>query len=736
MGKIVVLYIIDTFVELAGAERNLYEIVTRLNKEKYQPIVFALQGGPLIGVLNKDGILAKDLKLKRIYGLKAFIEVIKLVRFINNKLVKIVVTYHESSDFWGGLIAKLCNVPVIISSRRDMGYKLKNRHFLFYNLINNLIFDKIITVSDAVKKMLIKKQNAKENKITTIYSGVDLERFNRNFDVNKIKMSLGLIIDEPVVGIFAALRPVKGHTYFLEAASIVLQSISDAKFLIVGWHDDNYFLKLKNLSEGLGISQSVIFTGGRNDTEEVLSVIDISVISSLSEGFSNTILETSAAGKPIVATNCGGNPEAIVDGDTGILVPPKDAKALAEAILYLLQNRGLAKTMGLTGRKRVGKYFSFQRMMNEIEEFYEALLEDRVLRQENTLAKLTNISKTMFRRLIKISLSGLLYYSGIIYLIRKFSKNNGITILAFHKISNDTPIYLGLNTSVSSFESQMRYLKRYYNLISLKKATQLIQNGERILDNTVVVTFDDGYKNNYTNAFPIIKKYDIPVTIFLTAGMINSKSTLWYEQIVTIINETVQKTLDFSSFGLGKFIIDIPIDKKNTISEIVHYAKGLNKSEQGKLIKFMSDKFKVNVDEVMSYSQMLSWEEINEMKNDGISFGSHGLTHTILSRLTLKEVEYEISESKKILENKLNMQIDTFAYPNGRKEDFNKEIISILKNNMFSSACTLIHGSNNTDLFVLKRKCINDELTNGMSGRFSKCLFATEMLGIFDLLKT
>ena len=127
--KITILYIIDVFIKMAGAERNLFEVITRLDAERYTPIVMCLHGGKLVKILqNSRKIDVVNLNLTRIYTVKAMIKAINIFKFIKQRNVKIVVTYHESSDFLGGIIAKLAGVPVIISSRRDMGYQLKKRH--------------------------------------------------------------------------------------------------------------------------------------------------------------------------------------------------------------------------------------------------------------------------------------------------------------------------------------------------------------------------------------------------------------------------------------------------------------------------------------------------------------------------------------------------------------------------------------------------------------------------------
>ncbi|MCK5534910.1 glycosyltransferase, partial [bacterium] len=128
------------------------------------------------------------------------------------------------------------------------------------------------------------------------------------------------------------------------------------------------------VAKKLRITGNVVFTGERSDIPELLSVMDISVLSSLSEGFSNTILESMAAGKPVVATNVGGNPEVVSDNETGILVPPANSQMLAKAMLYLLKNKELAQKMGEAGRKRIEEFFSLKRMTENTEKLYDVLL--------------------------------------------------------------------------------------------------------------------------------------------------------------------------------------------------------------------------------------------------------------------------------------------------------------------------------------------------------------------------
>jgi glycosyltransferase involved in cell wall biosynthesis len=182
--------------------------------------------------------------------------------------------------------------------------------------------------------------------------------------------------DHHVVGIIANLRPCKGLRGFLKAAALVLQSYPQTTFLIVG-RDDGLKVELQLLAKELHISDSIIFTGERDDIPEILSMFDILVSSSLTEGLSNAILEGMALGKPVIATNVGGTPELVVHEQTGLLVSPGNPGYLAEAVIRLLGGCELRNRLGSAGLKRVEMLFCLERMVNQTETFYEELFLNR-----------------------------------------------------------------------------------------------------------------------------------------------------------------------------------------------------------------------------------------------------------------------------------------------------------------------------------------------------------------------
>jgi len=235
-----------------------------------------------------------------------------------------------------------------------------------------MLSTKIITVSNAVAQ----KFRWIGGKVVTVYNGVDTEKFRAMQVDPSLYSYFGLDSQRPVVGIISRLVPWKGHNIFLEAASILWKERQDrVNFLIAGDGDRDYLIKLKEMVEKLGLSKAVVFIGFRQDMPIVINLCEAIVNPSLEpEPFGRTLIEAMACEKPVIATNIGGAPEIVVDGVTGILVPPRNPEALADAIGYILDHPKEAKMMGKEGRKRVEWMFDLKRHVRQVEGIYEALL--------------------------------------------------------------------------------------------------------------------------------------------------------------------------------------------------------------------------------------------------------------------------------------------------------------------------------------------------------------------------
>ena len=370
------LCLFTTDSKIGGTEKMILSLAKGLDKEKYEVTVCTLLGrGPLIEEAKKSGVRAVSLNMKGKWDISV---IPRFFSFLRKHRIDILHTYLYHANILGRILGRLAGVPIIISSQRTTefyGQKKSDRwrrgYRIFLDKWTSRFCCLIISNSEAGRRFLI-EEGIDPAKIITIHNGVDLDQFTVRIAPGEKKRRYGLRQDSMLVGIIANLTEVKGHKYFLQAAREVLKSIPQAEFLIVG--DGPLREDLGGLSKNLGISAGVNFMGFRQDIPEILSILNVFVLSSLWEGFPVSILEAMAAGKPVIASKVGGIPEAVIDEKTGILVPPEDEKALAGAIEFLLNKGKIASEMGMAGRRRAEEHFSLQRMTGEIEAAYEKFL--------------------------------------------------------------------------------------------------------------------------------------------------------------------------------------------------------------------------------------------------------------------------------------------------------------------------------------------------------------------------
>ncbi len=372
MRKINILQIIAT-LDIGGAERQLVELVKRLDKNKYNVTVCCItRGGPLEEDLKKLGITYHILYKKFKFD---FTVIFRLIHLIRRKKIDLVHTWMFTSNTWGRIAAKFTSVPVIISTELSMVNPFKGRIQRTVDRMLAGCSNIIIANSESVKNSHTKRERIPLNKIIAIPTGVDTQEFKpRSIDIEKREKLFDLKEPVPVVGIIGRLVEGKGYEYFMRAAVQVLR-FAPAKFILVGkgpWRK-----KLEKMADELGISNEVLFMGYYKDVIEILSLIDIFVVSSLSEGLSSVLLEGMAMAKPVVAMNIESNAQVVVNEETGILVSPKNPKALAESIIRLLKNKEEARRMGLAGRKRVEQYFDINFTVEKTEQIYERLLQEK-----------------------------------------------------------------------------------------------------------------------------------------------------------------------------------------------------------------------------------------------------------------------------------------------------------------------------------------------------------------------
>ncbi|MGO4885230.1 MAG: glycosyltransferase family 4 protein [Bryobacteraceae bacterium] len=371
-----VLYLIDVLWGLGGAEGVLLRIPRLLPKDRYRSTIGTFRLRPQSPMFDQLPCPVREFPVNRVFGMGALRTARDLRRFIRRERVQIVHTFFESADLLGGLVAKLSGVPVVVSSRRDMGILRSTRHRIAYRVMSPL-FNQVQAVSGAVREQTIRADGIDPDKVVTIPNGIEIDRLSAATSTVGLLDDLGLGNARPLIVSVGHIRRVKGFDVLLRAAAEVCRVHPGAVFAIVGAvQEAECDRALHALAAELGIARNVRFLG-KMENEKVwplLKLCDVFCQPSRSEGMSNALLEAMACSLPCVATAVGGTPEVIEEGRTGYIVPSEDHHAAAARILSLLHDPESARHMGRAARRVVEERFSAESMIRNMVAMYDQLL--------------------------------------------------------------------------------------------------------------------------------------------------------------------------------------------------------------------------------------------------------------------------------------------------------------------------------------------------------------------------
>lgn len=346
-------------LQTGGLERLLVDFARFHDRKKFELQFVALSGdGQPAADIRATGcsarVLNESLKIRKLRS------IVQLVRHLKAHRPQIVHTHNTYAHFYGAIAAKLAGVPVVINTQHGQGCGSSWKAEWQFRIANRLT-RRVVGVSHDTTKLCTHQDPGSRGKLTTIWNGINLERFNYHSPKQT-----------PTAICVARLSPLKDLPTLLRAVCLVLPHVPDFRLRIVG--DGPERSNLTSLIDELNIRPHVELLGERHDVPELLADSGFFVSSSLSEGISLTLLEAMAVGLPVVTTAIGGNPEVVLDGQTGRLAPAGDPTALARAIVELCGERDLWPAMGTLGRQRVEQNFEIRQMVHSYESLYEGLL--------------------------------------------------------------------------------------------------------------------------------------------------------------------------------------------------------------------------------------------------------------------------------------------------------------------------------------------------------------------------
>jgi glycosyltransferase involved in cell wall biosynthesis len=373
------LLIFVTDFRIGGTERQVANLAKNIDRSRFELHVGCFrQMGEFLVDVKASGAQVQDFVLTSLCSPLALRQQARLASYIRGNRIGIVHTYGFYPNVFAVPAARLAGADRIVASIRDTGDHLTPAKRRLQRWICRLA-DRVLVNAEAVRRCLL-NEGYSADRLTVVPNGIDLGSFPAGPSDRRRLRELGLPESAPVVAVISRLSALKGIEYFLEAARIVGERFPEACFLIVGdsarsdMAGASYRETLESLAARLDLTRRVVFAGARHDIPELLGGVTVSVLPSLTEGLSNSLLESLAAGVPVVATRVGGNPEIVQDSVTGLLVPPRDPRELAGAIVALLSDRDRAARMGEEGRRSVEARFSLEAMVRSTERLYESLL--------------------------------------------------------------------------------------------------------------------------------------------------------------------------------------------------------------------------------------------------------------------------------------------------------------------------------------------------------------------------
>ena len=355
---------IDTEKGWRGGEAQVFLLCEGIQKLNHNQIVVAQPDSPLAKKSREIGLDVLEIKMNGELDLRAARSLRKVIKA---KGIDICHAHTSHAHTLALLSTYKMSKPLVVVSRR-VDFKVGKNPFSKMKFRNT---DHIIAISNGVKDVLV-NSGINEEKISIVFSGIDIKKYDKEIEVGKIRREFGIPPGAILVGNVAQLVDHKGHKYLIDAAKTVLSKIPGIYFMIVG--DGELEETLRKQITANNLENHVILAGYRDDVENFLKDFNMFVMSSHLEGLCTSILDALLMGLPVVATDTGGIPDIIIDGETGLLAVPRDSASLAECIIKMINNEELQKKFINNGKNRVKKCFSSDLMVKSIEQIYYELI--------------------------------------------------------------------------------------------------------------------------------------------------------------------------------------------------------------------------------------------------------------------------------------------------------------------------------------------------------------------------
>jgi glycosyltransferase involved in cell wall biosynthesis/peptidoglycan/xylan/chitin deacetylase (PgdA/CDA1 family) len=703
-----ILFLIDELETWGGAERHLYNLCRALDPRRFEPEIAVLGRTRQVERFRAGGLSVLPLGVTRIYGASGLRAIGALAARMVARDVRLVVSYHTAAD----LAAPLAALPagaVALSSRRDLGFTKKPSHVRAQRAVNHLVAG-VIAVAGAVRRAVAASEGYPESRIHVIYNGVDPARYAPR--PSSLRAELGVGEDEVLIGTLANFDAIKGYDVLVPAVETVL---ARTRARVVFFGDGPLLEEVRRRVAPLG--GRVLLPGSRKDVEAALWAMDVFVLASHSEGFSNALLEAMAAGRAVCATSVGGNPE-LIDAGTGVLVPPGDPPALAAALGALCEDAPRRRALGAAARARIKRGFTFDVMVRRYEDLFEAAVEEAPGRAAKRAAK----------RLVAGA------YAAAGPLVRR-ARPAAALALCYHRVCENPGGWdPALVVSAGTLRRQLEALGRSYDFVTCADLGAALAAGLR--RRLCAISFDDGYADNLALGLPVLRAVGAPATLFVATDAIDGGRALWFERVAALLAAhagdprlAALGAADPELRDLGAALAAAPTPRA-AVRRGVAAVKAEGTATRERIEELLVAG--LGAPDPAALPAFLDWDGVRALRAAGVEIGGHTATHPILPRTEPARARAEIALGQARLMAELGRAPTSFAYPNGDHDDATVALVGAAG---FTHAFTVSERPWDGDPLRVPRRCVAEQASRGYAGGFDEAAFLAEVEGAYDLVR-
>lgn len=647
----------------AGTENQLLKLIEGLSSAHDVELICLRSTGWLQTNASKLPVRVTVFDLASLLHWKLPLNLLRLTRHFRRTRPDVVHTFFPVSNIFAVICARMAGVPAIVASRRDYGHWM-NAHYLAATRAANRFVTRIVANADQVRDLTARVEGFPAERIEVIYNGIDPSRFEAEEPDEALRTALGIRPGPKIITLVGNIRPIKRHDTLIDAARQLIDEGRDLELLFVGGNNGNRDEVVQHVAAA-GLTERVHFVRSEGDIERYLSISDIGVNCSESEGLSNAIMEYMAAGVPAVVSRGGGNVDLVKNEVHGLTFPVGDVPALASAIARMLDDAAFREGCVSRARQRIHTEMALPVALQRSVDLYRQLVQAPAQSPEA-------MPQEPIQARVRRAVGNVVYHAAsagpILRPLQRRIAARGVTVFMYHELGGDREdVEAWQVVRRSDFLRQIDHVRRHYRIVSLDEAmdTHAYRGGSE--KPVAVITFDDGHRGTLDHLVPIIESEALPATLYVATGHIVDERPYWFDRVVNALQIRQPLVVDLSRWGLPVYAFDGTRGARNwsQIEAVLATVKQLPAADCEAVADHIEACTKA-LDRSRPALTPLHAADVTAMARQPLlTLGSHSHGHEVLTNIPLEMATASVQRSQRLLQSWTGRKIDHFAYPGG-----------------------------------------------------------------------